>query len=430
MIKPTRIRIRGYRSIKDEMEYTYGEGCTLIHGENGGGKTTVVADALFWCLFGTSLRGREVDRIINKDSKEASVSVDMEVPGLGPATFERARPTKGKSSFSVKLANGTDLLAGIGTSVSAKKAKVEDLLGMDQGTVQQVSFYCPELAFMNQRNSSRVKILEDMLGLKWVKEAQDASKSRRDAAAKEQGRAQTASDRRAAAAEELERTAKALEEKKEALTAQFVRDSKALHGAKTQELSVLLAEMQVGRNTIQLLTEKGKALEGPLRPVQEAKTELEARILDKELELSNAKQNEARGVERLRVFEERIQDLSSAGDVCPCCQREMDASAQSSANLILTQKHGKARTELRSLRDTVEGIKKGIRELEAKVGPTSKLSKAEYALNEAIAGISSEIASIEGILTTQETRKNSLETELGALQDRIATPVSSGATAI
>ena len=134
-MKFLKIKIKDFLAI-GYVELDFTEGTRLLLGknldslaadDNGAGKSSI-GEALRWCLYGETVRSAidkslDVQHVIRKGTKRASVTLGVEVDGV-PYEIFRSR-TKSKAEFEVKQPGGTKY-----TGVAAQEA-LADLLPID-----------------------------------------------------------------------------------------------------------------------------------------------------------------------------------------------------------------------------------------------------------------------------------------------------------
>lgn len=105
-------------SVLVDFERLDGKGVYVIYGENGAGKSTL-CEAIYWCLFGRSLRGlKNSDDVININAKRpAQVILTLNdgtrfIRRRGKAHKENKKTVKGEYCFTVNLPDNTLIQKG------------------------------------------------------------------------------------------------------------------------------------------------------------------------------------------------------------------------------------------------------------------------------------------------------------------------------
>ena len=171
----------------------YTDGLTLVVGENKdshtadsnmAGKTSLLVEALLWCLYGEGtkekspegarVQGFKMEDVIRKGSDRCQVVVDMEVDGV-PYTATRSLRRNGGSKLEV-----TGLTA---KSIAETKQALVDLLGVDYRTfVQTIVMGQGTRRFSQSKDSDRMQVLEQILGLDIYSDALErVRKAKKDA---------------------------------------------------------------------------------------------------------------------------------------------------------------------------------------------------------------------------------------------------------
>lgn len=182
MLQISSLQISGFRSVSSAMplHIDVGRGAFLVEGLNGAGKTTLACEALYWLLFGKSLRGSSIATVVNRDADEAVV-IGKFVRDDGVSIVVTRRRTKGgKHTFSMTDGAGKDLLAasGVGTTVTAKGDVVCTLLNLTSEIVKATTFYSPTESLLALKDTARRELLEGLLEMEWVDTAREVTKSK------------------------------------------------------------------------------------------------------------------------------------------------------------------------------------------------------------------------------------------------------------
>lgn len=183
MLQVTNIQVSGFRSVNDKspVSLALNPGAFLVEGMNGAGKTTIACEALYWLLFGKSLRGSTVATVVNRDSPEAIVVADfIREDGMKVKVTRRRTRAGNKHTFSMVDSNGNDLLAasGVGTTVTARGDVVCQLLKLTADIVKATAFYSPTDSLLALGDTERRKLLEGLLDVDWVDSAREATKTK------------------------------------------------------------------------------------------------------------------------------------------------------------------------------------------------------------------------------------------------------------
>jgi len=180
VLSVNKLQISGFRSVgsASPIALDLTPGAFLVEGMNGAGKTTIASEALYWLLFGKSLRGSVVATVVNRDSEEAVVVGEFVRDDGVCVTVVRRRTKAGKHTFSIADANGKDLLAdaGVGTTVTARGDIVCQLLKLTSEIVKATAFYSPTDSLLSLGDTERRKLLEGLLDVDWVDAAREKVK--------------------------------------------------------------------------------------------------------------------------------------------------------------------------------------------------------------------------------------------------------------
>lgn len=172
------IDITGFRSvIASKRFYFDSEGLVLVCGENGAGKTSVF-EALFWCLFGQTLKGGAEKSVVTLkqyrplDFKGTEVTLYYEIDGTA---YNVTRTAGSKSTLSL-YCNGeaTDKL-----HKKDVQNQIIETLGVNADTFLASVLLGQRMSrFMEASASDKRDIFESMLGLEFVKRGKEAANQR------------------------------------------------------------------------------------------------------------------------------------------------------------------------------------------------------------------------------------------------------------
>lgn len=128
---------------------------------NGAGKSSLLPESLFWCLFGKTARGIPADGVVNNIKKRnclvtLNLKIDRQL-----VTVTRTRKHKELGSSLILVIDGQD--ATMGTN-AATQAKLDQMLGMDFTTFSSVVAFSPDtLRFVTGTDLEQKAVLDSIL---------------------------------------------------------------------------------------------------------------------------------------------------------------------------------------------------------------------------------------------------------------------------
>jgi DNA repair exonuclease SbcCD ATPase subunit len=165
------VKIQNFLSIgKDALKIDFTKGITVITGENkdkggknGIGKSTI-ADAIFWCLFGNTIRELKKDKIQhNKNKEECQVVLSFSVSdgkNITPYTITR---TLDPAKIEITAEDGDITLS----TIPKNDEFIKDLIGANEEVFNNAVIMSTNntIPFMAQKKTDKRKFIEGILQL-------------------------------------------------------------------------------------------------------------------------------------------------------------------------------------------------------------------------------------------------------------------------
>ena len=299
------VRVRNFLSLKKARLTLQRPGSVVaVQGENldaegfvsnGSGKSSLLPESIFWCLFGETARGLPADKVVNNVTKrDCLVQVEL-LAGDDHVVVTRTRKHSEYGTTLMLRINGDDATQGTRMATETKLAQV---LGLDYTTFSAVVAFSPDtLRFVTSTDSEQKAVLDSILQAHRFPEALGITKSNlkplKEEACSLMSNSRETSTRITAAEENLETARQDLANEKERERAWETTQ----HG-KIQRLKERIQEQE--RQAIQFkrelegLEEPESEVESTLEEVQEAvqqTTRMEATLLA-EKKLLNQQLNE------------------------------------------------------------------------------------------------------------------------------------------
>lgn len=169
------VKIQNFLSVgKKPLEITFQKGINLITGENKdkGGKNGIgkssILEAIYWCLFGNTIRDIKNDKIIhNLNKKDCKVSLTFEVvteKHITPYTIERfLEPSK----VTITAHNQQRDIDMTLSTIPETNAYIKNLLGATEEVFQNAVIMSANntVPFMAQKKTDKRKFIEGILNL-------------------------------------------------------------------------------------------------------------------------------------------------------------------------------------------------------------------------------------------------------------------------
>ncbi len=187
MIEFQNVKLIGFFNAAELVEVPLDtKGLNLVLGENGAGKSSRYTEALFWGLYGKTLRDlKSSDGVINKDSDTATVEITL-TDGGEKLQILRAK-TRGRSQvLEVRKLVGTDeVVLFPAANLAEKQEKLEEWLGLDANTFQNSVIFgqgATALFAAGLSDSERKAVFDRICGLDEYDRAFEVAQSQRKAA--------------------------------------------------------------------------------------------------------------------------------------------------------------------------------------------------------------------------------------------------------
>ena len=169
VFKPVSIKVKNYRTYKEEFfEFDDISFCT-INGVNGAGKSSLFMDAISDCLFEETREGDNKSWIRGtEDARSGSIEFVFDI---GESRFRvvRTRTKSGKPTLNLSQLNddGTDWLNLSKERIIDTQSEVLRVLGMDSMTFRSCALIMQDQygLFLQARKDERISILGNLLGL-------------------------------------------------------------------------------------------------------------------------------------------------------------------------------------------------------------------------------------------------------------------------
>lgn len=169
VFKPVSIKVKNYRTYKEEFfDFNDISFCT-INGVNGAGKSSLFMDAISDCLFEETREGDNKSWIRGtEDARSGSIEFVFDI---GESRFRvvRTRTKSGKPTLNLSQLNedGTDWLNLSKERINDTQSEILRVLGMDSMTFRSCALIMQDQygLFLQARKDERISILGNLLGL-------------------------------------------------------------------------------------------------------------------------------------------------------------------------------------------------------------------------------------------------------------------------
>lgn len=169
VFKPVSIKVKNYRTYKEEFfDFDDISFCT-INGVNGAGKSSLFMDAISDCLFEETREGDNKSWIRGtEDARSGSIEFVFDI---GESRFRvvRTRTKSGKPTLNFSQLNedGTDWLNLSKERINDTQSEILRVLGMDSMTFRSCALIMQDQygLFLQARKDERISILGNLLGL-------------------------------------------------------------------------------------------------------------------------------------------------------------------------------------------------------------------------------------------------------------------------
>jgi len=369
MIRFTKLRAENFMSFRELELDIPSSGLIYFSGENGAGKSSVW-EALFWALYGKTVRGVPVDEVVRKGAKGCEVSVEFLVDNV-PYLVVRGRNPNVLSIYR----NGEDISA---STVKATQGLIDKEVGMSH-IVFTNSVYFPQnlpYRFIQVSDSEKKAVLDEVLELDWLQEAQERAKGERKEAEVALNFVREELKEAEWGLEATESSYRQMQEKISQVTVEMneLRE-------KSEKFKGMRREVESLRIERERLEEEVKSLEVEVESIQEALTsflvdELQPR-LKKRWELESQYKFVQRRLEELDGLVSSRECL--IGKQCPTCGQDVTEAGVKGVMKELKEEKGKFESELSRLEGEVAALSNEISSKESQrkllVGKEEKVKR-------------------------------------------------------
>ncbi len=397
-----RVELRNFLSHQSTM-VSFDRGVTVLVGENGAGKSSIV-DAVYLALTGDySVRGASKDSLIRRGAPSASVAVEFEDSATGDVVRIDVNIPRGRSATMTLRINGRLEATGVREVPRA----VAQLLGIPaselreaEGTAKYALIlrqgYLREIVdYLTKSPEERSRFFDNVLGASAYRKAGEAL---RDLDVEVEGFRLTASQ---SSVKMLNSNAEKLRREAERLRGEKASLSKA-----AKELEAKLSELEARLEEASRARDEYEKLKGALERVEKRLGEVRREISGLEAEAAKLRPAAERLGELEREYE-RLRRLASLAGVVAELERakrrlsEAKARADAAERLAEAVKkheeHSWAEEKLRELKGREEEARKRQEEAVARAVKLEERLSAAEKIGERVKARAGELARLAGI---------------------------------
>lgn len=132
------------------------------YDSNGSGKSALLPEAIFWCLYGKTARKLPADKVVNRQSKRnCMVEVQVKLDGKMLRVIRFRKHVKLGGTGLILIQDGVDITDG---TPELTETKLKNLLGIDYITFSSVIAFSPDnLRFVGSTDASQKQVLDSIL---------------------------------------------------------------------------------------------------------------------------------------------------------------------------------------------------------------------------------------------------------------------------
>jgi len=418
--------VENFMSVREAHMNFQNLGLVLVEGDNqdseafesnGAGKSTMASEAPTWAIYGTTIRGRKADKIINREAgKNTKVCLEIIDDNEDLYLIERYRKHKEHKNHVRLFHNGENIT---GKSDKDTDQLIIDLLDMDFSTFTNSIMFGQGVSkmFSSSTDSEQKKILENMLQIDIYKACQDLAKEKlAEANTKIDGK-QKFYDQMMNSKITSERMLEELQDK-EAKLEQTVKakiselqDEQTGYEKELNSLPDMLGLNDDLENFQGLKEQQEKRLER-FKEFEDSKNDLTVDLRTFSRDLSKAQDEVVKARKKLADVRSGVYDKD---DTCEMCGQPIEVGEQEDTSHM--EKHLEAtiekfEKEAQTARDNMEDTKVLIEKVD-------KLLKAKEPIQESIKTVSEEITEIKVELHQSVTREKEINGHLARISRQI-----------
>lgn len=172
------LRIIDFLSIEQlSIDLEQRRGLVLVTGPNGSGKTNIIAESIYWVLFGKTLRGLTLAEVVREGSRQAEVRLLVEIDEK-PIRIIRRAAVAGMRNIHPLEVDGIEAAA----TKTEVEAQLRDLLPLTETVFRTIFLFAEgfEQSFAQLSKRARAELIESLVGCEALDGAHARAKKGRE----------------------------------------------------------------------------------------------------------------------------------------------------------------------------------------------------------------------------------------------------------
>lgn len=408
------ISIQNFLSVgKEKIKISFDKGLNLITGENldnntrnGVGKSSLI-EAIYWCLFGSTIRDIKNDKIVHNHSKESCeviLNFLLETSSGKSSSFEIKR-TLNPSKIQI-LKDGENVTL---STIPANDEFIKKLIGGTEELFNNSVILTANntMPFMAQKKIDKRKFLESVFNLNIFSELLLKSRADFNDLKKEN---------------DILCNSFLNEQKNLEIFEEQVKKQKKIKEEKIKQIDTLISEIEKQRTDIYLTTIDLNFLNKEIDSLNEKLSNLESSLEKSENKILNFNNIKTELKFKIEQLNKEREALLKKKEICPVCNRKYSNEELS----IVEESSEKIKTELKNLIvenqksleslqkeiEKKEEIKKNINLLREKIKKNTDIKKSEELKEEKIKNLNIKIQDYEKAKEDIKKEKNLSQDEI------------------